>query len=346
VIRDALSYLYVNATVMAKEGKFISSGRWDDLWGCSSPGEIASLLEGTDYFPYLSEGSASEAKELERAIIEEFSAVGREISKVIPKRAWPIREYVLRKWDVINLRTVLRGIHGGLARERLLDSFLEGGELSFSFFNTLIDVESMDDFVALLSGTPYESLNEGLARYNETHNLFIMESMLDKIFWQDLWLKVLRLRGLREFREYIATRVETHNLKIILRAKSDGLLREDIDPLLIAECTIVDELLSAFDEEELSGMLPLLEGTPYFEPLVSGQHEYERTGSIQAFEEVLDGSVLQRAEDIRKKKPFGPGPLIGFLVLKEREVKNLLAIVRSTEVDLSREEIRESVMGE
>jgi V/A-type H+-transporting ATPase subunit C len=241
---------------------------------------------------------------------------------------------------------VLRGIHGGLARERLLDSFLEGGELSFSFFNTLIDVESMDDFVALLSGTPYESLNEGLARYNETHNLFIMESMLDKIFWQDLWLKVLRLRGLREFREYIATRVETHNLKIILRAKSDGLLREDIDPLLIAECTIVDELLSAFDEEELSGMLPLLEGTPYFEPLVSGQHEYERTGSIQAFEEVLDGSVLQRAEDIRKKKPFGPGPLIGFLVLKEREVKNLLAIVRSTEVDLSREEIRESVMGE
>lgn len=344
MIRDALSYLYVNATVMAKEGKFISSGRWDDLWGCSSPGEIASLLEGTDYFPYLSEGAASEAKELERAIWEEVSAVGREISKIIPKGAWPIREYLLRKWDVINLRTVLRGIHGGLARERLVDSFLEGGELSFRFFNTLIDAESMDDFVALLSGTPYHPMAEGLPRYNETHSLFFLESILDKIFWQDLWLKALRLRGLKEFRDYVGACVETHNLKIILRAKSDGLLLEDIDPFLIAECKIFDELLSAFDEEDLSGMLPLLEGTPYFEPLVSGQHEYERTGSILAFEEVLDGSVLQKAEDIRKKKPFGPGPLIGFLVSKEREVKHLLAIVRSTEVDLSREEIREAVV--
>ena len=63
-----------------------------------------------------------------------------------------------------------------------------------------------------------------------------------------------------------------------------------------------------------------------------------------AFEEVLDSLVPKKAQDIRKKKPFGPGPLIGFLVSKETEVKNLLAIVRSTEVDLNRDEVRESVM--
>ena len=343
MIGDVLSYLYVNAKIMAKEGKFISVSRWEDLWECTSPGEIASLLEGTDYFPYLNEAAISDSKELEKAVLEEFSSLGREISKIIPKGSWPIKEYLLKKWDVINLRTVMRGIHGDLKKDEIADSFIEGGELDFAFFKTLIDVESMDDFVALLAKTPYQSLTDGLSKYNETKNLFFLEASLDRIFWADLWEKVLNLKGIREFREFIGVCVETHNLKIILRAKNDGLSLEDINPFLIPDCILLNELLSAFDEEDLSGFIPLLEDTIYFEPLLSAQQGYEKTGSILSFEQVLDNLVLKKAEDIRKKKPFGSGPLIGFLVSKEKEVKNLLTIVRSTEVDLDRDEIREEL---
>jgi len=344
MIGDVLSYLYVNAKIMAKEGKFISPARWEDLWACTSPGEIASLLEGTDYFPYLSEGAINEAGALERAILEEFSELGREISKIIPKGAWPVKEYLLRKWDVINLRTAIRGMHGGLKKEKIADSFIEGGELDFTFFQALIDVEGMDDFVALLAKTPYHPLSDGLVKYNETNNLFFLDSSLDKIFWEDLWLKVLKLKGIKDFRDFIGVCVDTHNLKIILRAKNDGLFLEDIDPFLIPECTLLNEMLPAFDEEDLSGLIPLLEDTIYFEPLVTAQAEYERGGSILSFEEALNNLVLKKAEDIRKKKPFGSGPLVGFLVSKETEVKNLLTIVRSTEVDLNRDEIRELLM--
>lgn len=344
MIGEVLSYLYVNAKIMAKEGKFISSARWEDLWGCASPGEVASLLEGTDYFPYLSEKAISDSRELEKAVLEEFSELGREISTIIPKRSWPIRDYLLRRWDVINLRTVMRGIHGGLKKEEIADSFIEGGELGFAFLKTLIDAEGMDDFVALLARTPYQSLSGGLAKYNETKNLFFLEASLDKIFWEDLWEGALKLRGTKEFRDFIEICVETHNLKMLLRAKNDGLRLEDIDPFLIRDCALLNELLPALDEEDLSGLISLLEGTVYFEPLLSAQAEHERTGSILSFEEVLDDLVVKKAGDIRKKKPFGPGPLIGFLVSKETEVKNLLAIVRSTEVDLNRDEIRDVVV--
>jgi V/A-type H+-transporting ATPase subunit C len=344
MIGDVLSYLYVNAKIMAKEGKFISSARWEDLWGCTSPGEIASLLEGTDYAPYLSEGAINEAKELERAILEEFSDLGTEISKIVPKGAWPIKEYLLRKWDIVNLRTAIRGIQGGVGKEEILDSFIEGGELDFDFFKSLVDTEGMDDFVALLAKTPYQALSEALAKFNETKKLFFLESSLDKIFWEDVWKKALKAKGIKEFRDFLEVCVETHNLKIILRARNDGLCLEDIDPFLIPECTLLNELLPAFDEEDLSGLISLLEDTIYFEPLLTGQHEHERTGSVLSFEEVLDAQVLEKAGDIRKKKPFGLGPLIGFLVAKDAEVRNLLAVVRSTEVDLNRDEIRESVM--
>ncbi|UCE33248.1 MAG: V-type ATPase subunit [Deltaproteobacteria bacterium] len=342
-MRDVLSYLYVNATVMAKEGKFIPQSRWEDLWGATSPGEVASLLEATDYFPYLSEGAVSDARELEKAILAEFSVVGKEIAKIIPRGAWPIRKYLLRKWDVINLRTAIRGMHSGAKKEDILASLVEGGELDATFLRTIVDAEGMEDLVGMLTRTPYHSLSQGLARYSETNNLFFLESLLDKAFWENLWLEVLNRRASKGFREFLEVCVETHNLKIILRAKQGRLLREEIELCLIPECKILDELLVAFDEEDIAGLLPLLDGTPYFESLVSRQPEYESTGFILVFEEMLDGAVVARGEDIRKKRPFGPGPLIGFLFAKEMEVRNLLALVRSTEVALNREEVREAI---
>jgi len=346
MIGDALSYLFVNAKVMAKEGKFIAPAKWEDLWACRSPGELASLLEGTDYFPYLSERAISDSRELENAIVREFSEVGREISKIIPKGAWPIREYLLRKWDVVNLRTLIRGIHAGSKREELVDSFIEGGELNFTVFKALADAEGMEDLIARLATTPFRSLKDCMPRYSETKNLFFLEALLDRIFWEGLWAEVLKRERPKEFRNFTGICVEAHNLKILLRAKHDGLALEEIDPFLIPHCSLLDGLLPAFDEEDLSGLITLLEGTIYFEPLLSAQAEHERTSSVLPFEEVLERMVLKTAEDIRKKKPFGPGPLIGFLVAKEKEVRSLLAIVRSTEVDLNRDEIRQSLAGD
>jgi V/A-type H+-transporting ATPase subunit C len=343
VIKDVLSYLYVNAKVMAKEGKFIAPMRWDDLWGCTSPAEVASLLEGTDYFPYLAEGATQEAKELEKAILEEFSALTREISAIIPKSARPIREYLLRRWDVMNLRTIMRGIHGEVSKGEIVESMVEGGELDYTFLKDLIDVEGMDGFVALLARTPYHGLTEGLDKYHATHNLFFLEALLDKVFWQGFLVKILNLKGSREFRGFIEVCAQTHNLKMILRAKNNGLSLEEVSSFLISESTLTNELTNAYDEEELSGLISLLEGTVYFEPLVSAQADYERTGSVFSFEAALDNLVEHHAEDIRKVKPFGPGPLIGFIVSKEAEVRGLTAIVRSTEVDLDRQNIRETV---
>jgi len=343
VIKDVLSYLYINAKVMAKEGKLLSPTRWDDLWDCGSPGEVASLLEGTDYFPYLAEGATHEAKELEKSILEEFSALDKEIADIMPKGAWPIREYLLRRWDAMNLRTIMRGIHGELGKEEILESLVEGGELDFAFLKGLIDAEGMDGFVALLARTPYYALTEGLAGYHALHNLFFLEASLDKIYWEDLLTKVMNSKGLREFKDFIEVCAETRNLKMILRAKNEGLSLEDVGPFLIPAGALTHKITAVFDEEEISGLISLLEDTIYVEPLMSAQTEYERTGSAFPFEAALENLVERKAEDIRKKKPFGPGPLIGFIASKEAEVKSLLAVVRSTEVDLDRETIRETV---
>ena len=343
MIRDVLSYLYVNAKVMAKEGKLISPAKWEDLWGCESPAEITSLLEGTDYFPFLSERAASSSRELENSLLEEFFSLSREISHIIHKRAWPIREYLLKRWDLINVRTVLRGAHGGLKKEEIVDLLAEEGELGLPFLKDLMDAEDMDSLVSLLAKTPYHSLAGGLAQYNETRNLFFLEALLDRAFWEDLWKKTLEAQGLKDFKDFIEVNVDTHNRKIVLRAKKDKLSLEDINPFLIGECSLMNEITPDFDEEDVPGLISLLEGTEYFEPLVSAQPQDEGTGSLASLEDALNDLVAKKAAEIRKKKPFGQGPLIGFLVSKETEINRLLAVVRSTEVNMDRGMIRESL---
>jgi V/A-type H+/Na+-transporting ATPase subunit C len=344
MIREALSYLYVNAKVMAKEGKFLSSHKWDDLWGCASTGEIVSLLEGTDYFPYLSEGSLNDAIELEKAVLEEYSDSGREIANIIPKGAQQLKDFILRKWDIINLRSIMRGIHGGFGKEQIMDSLLEGGEIGSNLLSSLADAEGMEDFVALLENTPYSSLSESMPKYNETKNLYFLESTIDKIYWTYLWQTTVKSNRIKEFKEYIERCVEAQNLKIILRAKSNKMTLEEIHAFLIPECPLLHEILPVFDEENISGIIALLEGTAYFEPLTSVEQEYEDTGSVLFFEDMLDKLVTKKADDIRKKKPFGAGPLIGFLISKDVEIQNLLAVIRATGVDLDRESIRELLM--
>lgn len=341
MIKEALSYLYVNAKVMAKEGKFLSSHKLDDLWGCASPGEIVSLLEGTDYFPYLSEGSLNDAIELEKAVLEEYADSGKEITNIIPKGANQVKDFILRKWDVINLRSIMRGIQGGFGKDRIMNSLIEGGQIGSDLLSSLADAEGIEDFVALLERTPYGALGDAMPKYNETKNLYYLESTIDRIYWSHIWFTTLKDSHIKEFKDYVERCVEVQNLKIILRAKSNNMSLEEIQAFLIPECPLLNEILPVFDEENISGIIGLLEGTVYFDPLTSAQQEYENTGSVLFFEDALDKLATKKADETRKKKPFGPGPLIGFLISKDVEVHKLLAIIRATGIDLDRESIRE-----
>ena len=57
--------------------------------------------------------------------------------------------------------------------------------------------------------------------------------------------------------------------------------------------------------------------------------EYNQTQSISVFDEALDSYERDMAKNIFKKKPFGIGPIIGFMYKKEDEIKNLKIIARS-----------------
>ena len=125
-------------------------------------------------------------------------------------------------------------------------------------------------------------------------------------------------------------RSDIFNIKIIIRAKVDGLAFEDIEPYMISDGYQIREwkLKELMEAEDVSAVISSLEGTEYAPKLADALNKYNETGSIAAFESALDNYVNEAASDIALKNQFGIGPMIGFLNKKEKEIKNLKIIVR------------------
>ena len=79
----------------------------------------------------------------------------------------------------------------------------------------------------------------------------------------------------------------------------------------------------------MNSLLSSIESSEYGSIITDHIPEYNSTQSITVFDEALDSYERDMANNIFRKKPFGVGPIIGFMNKKETEIKNLKIIARS-----------------
>ena len=118
--------------------------------------------------------------------------------------------------------------------------------------------------------------------------------------------------------------MDVDNLKLILRAKEDGLTYDDISEYILADGYQLREwkLKDLMDSPDVTNVVSGLEGTKYSEALTDVVPQYNETGSVAVFERALDVYVAEHAKSLASKKPLGVGPIIGYLSQKEAEIKN------------------------
>jgi V/A-type H+-transporting ATPase subunit C len=68
--------------------------------------------------------------------------------------------------------------------------------------------------------------------------------------------------------------------------------------------------------------------------------EHEKTRSLLPLEKALDELLIKTGWEISLKHPYGIGPLMGFLSLKEVEMRNVRAIAVAKEANMEHDDIR------
>lgn len=340
-VQNITPYLYMNARLKAKEGKLITKPQLEEMTVSHSLSDISSILEGTVYGSEMQGFMINNAETLEEMLQKHKASLYNEIMGMMPNKIKNVFSYLYQELEVNTVKSLLRDIHAQKPAGQISLLATSTGELQEEKLKRMSESRNIAEMIPLLEDTSYESLVETLPAYEQSKKLNALESLLDRIILTDTW-KVISKRGdLPLLQDFFATKVDVLNLKVLLRAKRDHLNWDEIEMFLFPQGNLFHQAKTSYGEEEdIRGLITSLETTPFYNSLMEALPEYEKTHSLLSLEKVLDEFILRTGWDISVKHPFGIGPLVGFLSLKEAEIKNIRALAVAKEANLNHDETR------
>lgn len=343
-VLDLYPYLNPIARVRARKGRLFDEKQFSEIVESNNIEELTNYLRGVpDYANHLDDYPLEKALDIELAETYDL------ISRIAPKDIQKAFKALAKKSDINNIKSLFAAKEMNMDNETTLNLLVPAGYI-YSEIEQLVEAETVTDIVAGLDGTEYVSvLEDVLPQYEESKMVLPLESALDKYYLENL----LESSGTPSdensqiLYSFIGDQVDVSNLKLIIRAKTDGLSYEEIAPYMIKEGYQLREwkLKDLMESDDVSGVISSLEGTDFSAILADALSEYNENGSVSVFEKALDEYLLNSAKSLSIRKPLGIGPIIGFLSLKEKEIKNLKIIARAKrEVNFPVSEIQEMLM--
>ncbi|MFB6112946.1 MAG: V-type ATP synthase subunit C [Halodesulfurarchaeum sp.] len=246
----------------------------------------------------------------------------------------------LRKFDAWNVKTVLRGTYSGASEEEIEENLVDAGEFDDSFLEELVAAPDIETIVSLLEGTIFgEAAASAFPDFEETDLLVPLENAIDRAYYEGLAQETGDEEGAMElYQEFLQAEIDFRNIRNALRIARSG---ADIDP---TEYFIEGGAL--FSRSEIGTLVTTpedlvsrLRESRYGEGLsgeLSGLRDAE---SLIPFERALHEALVSYADYLSHVYPLSVCPVLAYILAKEREVDNVLAIAHGKEVGLDREEI-------
>ena len=343
-ILDIYPYLNPSARVRARKGRLFDEKQISELVETNDVEEVENYLKGIpEYADVLDEYPLDKALDVERANTYDF------VARVAPKDIKDPFVIMSKKADIDNIKSLLTAKEVGLLADETKELLIPCGSL-YGDLESLADSEKVTDIVTSLDGTEYAAaLEDALPQYEETNMILPLESALDKYYLGNLLRSsdVPADENRQIVYSYVGTQVDVANLKLIIRAKQDGLDYDQIAPYMLEEGYQLREwkLKDLMESPDVTNVVSGLEGTKYSSALTEVIPVYNETGSVAVFEKALDVYSSEYSKSLASKQPLGIGPIIGYLSQKENEIKNLKIIARAKrEADFPNSKIMEMLI--
>ncbi len=318
-------YPYMYARVSAKRAKLLDRSDYEKLLKMK-PNEIARYLGERDYREEIDElGDRHDGVALvELALNRNLSRMFSHLCSISPPSLERVLNTYLRKYDIVSLKRLLRWKKGG-ERENVEDLMVPVGSLSFGELEELSE-KSFEEIVESISfpdsGIDYcGSLDAG-------RELSEIERILDRCYHEELKELATDVNS-THFSRFIKAELEYENLRTALRLKKYGFEAGEIRKHFATEkeSSLLDEVLDASDLEEAIEAVKS-----------SGRVEGLETGRLEDLEHALEIERLEDAFQMLHVEPLGTTSILGYMIAKMIEVKNLRMLIRAKETGIQNQE--------
>lgn len=336
------NYPYVSARVKARKPKLLRKDDFIKLLNASTA-EIARMLQEGHYKREVDElGSKYRGAALvEMATRLNLSRSYTEVTGYATGELQQLLLLYLQRYDVWNIKTILRGKLAGVRDEEIESQLIPAGALRSDELGQLVRLGSVDEVIERLSKTPYgDLLREGLEG-GKRQNLAHVENELDKRYYAIL-LKAVEPHNepKRAFLDFLRHEADILDLKTILRLRVYNI--EDAGPYLVdpeggdLDGPMAARLLRAPPDE----FVREIEATRFGAPLVPALQQYFQDQDLNKVAIALDKALLASATSFSRRYPLSLLPIVDYVLRKKVEVDNLRIIAAGKEHGLPEDTLR------
>lgn len=340
-------YAYANARVRVRKSKLLPRDTYPKLLKMEIP-EITRFIEATEYGRDVNELAVKFAgiDLLENSLNVNEERNYAEIRALAKGEVGTLVGRYLERFDIWNLKTILRGRFWGARPEEMLRELLIEDRDDYEFLKDLMEAEGAgirgvaEALAAHPRGAPYHKvLKEAEARApSEDLLLQAYEDALDRAYYGRLLASVGGHNLDQQlFLQFVRKEIDLRNLSVLLRLewRSDptprvldflipgGLELRDADLRRLAEATTRAELVERLKEYAL------------YEEFKNELETALASGSLTPVLLALTRSLADFAQRFSYRNPLSVLPIINYLMRKNLEVRNLRAIARGKQSGLS-----------
>ncbi len=345
LVLDAARYAGVNARVRGLISRLIPDWLWAELLAAPDLPSLLSPLEQSWHRPVLAnlEGRP-QAAALERRLWRHLVAVSRSPIHLLQGGPRALLDWHWRRFEVDNLKTVLRAVHHRASAEALEATLIPLGPGSRLPWRALGESSSVPALVERLQGTFYGPvLEQALDTYRREGQLFVLEVALDLAYFGRLLRLIAQLGGRdrQEARRFLGFWVESQNLLWAYRYRIyAGLSPEEILNYTLHRGLRVD----AAAVREIALGAPLAEMVARFwDGAIPGLEQLQERPEPEALPllELLFQRHLHRmAQSTLDKYSLHLGIVLAFQVLLFDEIQDLVTLIEGKAAGWSQEQIQ------
>ncbi len=346
---------YGNARLRAMKSSLLSRQDMEALADADSLQSLITTLTRTAYSKAI-EAAITRASGMDciaDALHRNLVYTVCKIRKFYDEQAGEQVSFVLRRYDLHNLKTILRGRATYAPTDEIAASLLPLGELTGGILDQLTRAPNPRAVIDLLATLrlPFAQPLLVLRAEHPGAETPEMELALDRWHFQEARKPLGQTaNGSSVLAQALDLDADIVNLLTVLRfvhAPAERQMLEQaphtnrLQDLLVLPGRVPLELLvRASEHEGLPSAVDALADTPYAAPLRSGLDRYKQSGRLSDFEKQLRLYRLRRMAAFMAQDPLGIGVLLGYLALKTTEVGNIRWMAQGINLGLKADAVK------
>ncbi len=344
-----MAYEYLNTRLRFMKTKLLKP---QDFATCLEMRELSDLinfLAQTDYGPEIERSSVeySGYKLIEDALMRNGQRVFSKLYQIAPEGPKTLIQIILERFEVFNLKTILRGFHVGAPPEEIEKSLYPTILYPTAFYQELLQKENIGaciDYLVAVGSRYYKPLTASFPDYERTKRLAALENSLDAFYFggsRDL-LRDIGDENARLVRLALGTEVDVLNLVYALRVVEEAVESEEKYRYILKGGERLSEefIRELIDSGDKADFFRKLEATYYARKL----GDFNGSLSAGEFQERLENFLYREQCRLDVGRSFDIHLALVYIWRKTVEMTNLRVIASGLWHKAPREEVERKLI--